>query len=192
MHADGQGAAWWRARETTVATDIHITEQAEVHTAGVRRTVPMNELRGFFSAAFATTMQAVAAQGGHPIGPPFAKYYGMPGDVIDVEAGFPIDRVIAPSGEVAGGMLPAGRTVEATHVGPYETLADSYAEVEEFIGAHHLVPGAYMWESYLSDPQAEPDPSHWRTLIQWPVTDRKDAPTTRRDEDPAVGAGMLD
>ena len=38
------GATWFRARETTVATDIHITEQAEVKTAGVRRTVAIDRV----------------------------------------------------------------------------------------------------------------------------------------------------
>lgn len=26
-----------------------------------------------------------------------------------------------------------------------------------------------MWECYLSDPGAEPDPDTWRTLIVWPL-----------------------
>lgn len=26
-----------------------------------------------------------------------------------------------------------------------------------------------MWESYLSDPVAEPDPATWRTRIMWSV-----------------------
>jgi hypothetical protein len=28
-----------------------------------------------------------------------------------------------------------------------------------------------MWESYLTDPGAEPDPETWRTLISWPRAD---------------------
>jgi effector-binding domain-containing protein len=75
------------------------------------------------------------------------------------------------------------------HVGPYETMADSYADIDDFIDAHGLIRGATMWESYLSDPQAEPDPAHWRTLIHWPITERKDAPVVRRDEQAPSGSG---
>ena len=32
-----------------------------------------------------------------------------------------------------------------------------------------LVLAEGMWESYLSDPDAEPDPATWRTLIVWPL-----------------------
>ena len=32
------------------------------------------------------------------------------------------------------------------------------------------VPGAQMWEIYLTDPAQEPDPAKWRTQICWPVS----------------------
>ena len=35
--------------------------------------------------------------------------------------------------------------------------------------AEGLTPGESMWEYYLSDPAAEPDPAVWKTLIIWPV-----------------------
>ncbi|MDR6198386.1 hypothetical protein QE374_000295 [Microbacterium sp. SORGH_AS428] len=59
-------------------------------TAVVRETVGLEEIPAFFSRAFGAIMQVLTAQGVHPIGPPFGKYYGMPGAVVDVEAGFPI------------------------------------------------------------------------------------------------------
>lgn len=34
-----------------------------------------------------------------------------------------------------------------------------------------LMPGADMWERYMSDPDAEPDPAGWGTLVCWPVAD---------------------
>jgi hypothetical protein len=32
-----------------------------------------------------------------------------------------------------------------------------------------LTNGLRVWETYLSDPDMEPDPATWRTLIVWPV-----------------------
>jgi hypothetical protein len=32
-----------------------------------------------------------------------------------------------------------------------------------------MVPAGHVWEVYLSQPQAEPDPSTWRTRIVWPL-----------------------
>src|SRR6478736_4678361 len=66
---------------------IHITEQA---VAVVRERVPMDALTGFFGRAFGAVMAAVQMQGASPAGPPFALYHGIPGETVDVEAGFPI------------------------------------------------------------------------------------------------------
>jgi effector-binding domain-containing protein len=65
--------------------------------------------------------------------------------------------------------LPGGRVVTGTHVGPYEALAQTYEQLVAWAGAEGLTLAEGMWESYLSDPGAEPDPSTWRTLIVWPL-----------------------
>jgi effector-binding domain-containing protein len=65
--------------------------------------------------------------------------------------------------------LPGGRVVVATHVGPFEAMEKTYAELIAWSQAEGLTLAEGMWESYLSDPSAEPDPSTWRTLIVWPL-----------------------
>jgi effector-binding domain-containing protein len=150
-------------------SDIRITEHNEQATAGVRQTVPMTELTEFFGRAFGATMAALEASGIHPAGPPFGKYYGMPAETVDVEAGFPVATAFGGSGDVVAGTLPAGRVVEAVHVGPYDTLETTYAEVQRFMDDKGLTAGPVMWENYLSDPEREPDPATWRTQICWPV-----------------------
>ncbi|WP_426625270.1 GyrI-like domain-containing protein [Leifsonia sp. McL0607] len=103
-------------------TDIMITQHTEQPTAVVRQTVPTGELASFFSRAFQDTMEALRAQGRFPAGPPFGKYDSMPTDTVDVEAGFPVFAPIAAAGDVVPGTLPGGRVVEATHIGPYDTM----------------------------------------------------------------------
>jgi effector-binding domain-containing protein len=151
-------------------TDIRITEQEEQPTAGLREAVPMAELTEFFGRAFSETMAVLQSQHAYPTGPPFGKYYGTPAEVVDVEAGFPVAAAIVPTAGVVPGTLPGGKVVEAIHVGPYDTMEETYAEIERFVADAGLTPGAVMWESYLSDPETEPDPSTWRTLICWPVS----------------------
>ncbi len=102
--------------------DIQISEHPQQLTAGVREKVPMAELTDFFSRAFASTMAAMQEQGVQPAGPPFGKYYGTPTAVMDVEAGFPVTAEIRAAGDVIPGTLPAGKVVEAIHVGPYDTM----------------------------------------------------------------------
>lgn len=151
--------------------DIDIAQHEEQPTAGIREQVPANNLTDFFARAFQGTMAYLQSRGLKPVGPPFGKYYGTPGETLDVEAGFPVAVTVTPAGDVIPGSLPQGRVVEAVHVGSYETLHRTYSELEHYFAAAGLRPGSIMWESYLSDPATEPDPRTWRTRICWPVAE---------------------
>ncbi|QCB98733.1 AraC family transcriptional regulator [Arthrobacter sp. PAMC25564] len=153
--------------------DIKSSQLKEQPTAVVRETVPMNALRDFFSRAFGAVMGAVQQQHVQLAGPPFALYRGMPTDVVDVEAGFPLAAPFTPAGGgdtgVSAGSLPSGHAYEAMHIGPYEKLQQTYGAIQARMQADGVTPGEAMWEYYLSDPAAEPDPSKWKTLVVWPV-----------------------
>jgi effector-binding domain-containing protein len=55
------------------------------------------------------------------------------------------------------------------HVGPYDTIQQTYGELQRYVADAGLTPGDVMWECYLSDPQSQPDPATWRTTICCPV-----------------------
>ena len=141
------------------------------HTAVVRDAIPMDALTEFFGRAFTTVYPAVMGQGVQITGPPFAFYPATPGAVVQVEAGVPVDRAVDAVGEVVPGKLPGGRAIHTMHVGPYDTLADTYGELLAWAADEGLTLAEGMWEVYLSDPDAEPDPATWRTDVFWPVLD---------------------
>jgi effector-binding domain-containing protein len=144
----------------------------------VRGDVALADLPAFFERAFHDAAQAAATAGAEIVGPPFGFYPETPTATVAVEAGFPVSARSSGSAGSAGSeagdgthrlVLPGGRAVQATHVGPYETLEQTYDELQSWMAERGLEPSAGMWESYLSDPQAEPDPATWRTIITWPV-----------------------
>jgi effector-binding domain-containing protein len=150
--------------------EMRTVELTEQPTAVLRATVPMDQLPAFFARAFAATAAVIATQGQAPAGPPFGLYHGLPSSSVDVEAGFPVGTPVVPDGVVAPGVLPGGRAVEAVHVGPYDTMGETYGRVEQWMAGRRLARGPVVWESYLSDPEREPDPATWRTVIHWPVS----------------------
>lgn len=151
-------------------TDVVIRDEPERVTVVVHRVVPMPDLPDFFARAFTATAAAARDQGTTLAGPPFALYHGMPGeDGVDVEAGFPVAAAVPGTGEVVTSLLPGGPAAVAVHVGPYERLVDTYAEVQARLAAQGLTPANEMWEEYLSDPATEPDPQTWRTVVHWPA-----------------------
>ena len=129
----------------------------------------MAELTSFFARAFGAAMHVIRAQRAVPVGPPFGAYHGAPGETVDVEAGFPVATPVDDTEGVVSSTLPGGPAVEAVHIGPYDTMTGTYGEMEAWMAEQGVSPGPVMWESYLTDPEREPDPSTWRTLIVWPI-----------------------
>lgn len=114
-------------------------------------------------------LKVAEEQGVAVTGPPFGFYPRPPAATVAVAAGFPVARSRAPSGDVDVLELPGGRAVQAVHVGPFDTLERTYHELLAWVSAQGLELAEHTWETYLSDPAAEPDPTHWQTLITWPL-----------------------
>ncbi len=152
---------------------MEITEVDEpVRTAlVVRRVVRMDEVPEFLGEAFGRCAGAAATLHKEIGGAPFAWYHGAPTTSLDVSAGLPVEYL---TGELPIGVeaveRPGGRAVTAVHVGPYDTLHDTYEAVESWMEERGLVAGDDAWEEYLTDPVAQPDQSKWETRIVLPLT----------------------
>jgi effector-binding domain-containing protein len=157
------------AAEETSMTTFTVETIEPQPAAVIRAEVPMAELREVFDRGFPAVMRVVEAQGIAITGPPFGFYPRMPGDTVAVAVGFPVAEPITADGEVEPFQLPGGRAVTGTHVGPYEALGQTYEQLMAWTEADGLTLLEGMWESYVSDPSAEPDPSTWRTLVVWPL-----------------------
>jgi effector-binding domain-containing protein len=119
--------------------------------------------------ALGQAFTAVEHVGAVPAGPPFARYFHLGADRIEFEAGVPVDRAV-PSGDGARpGELGGCRAAVALHVGPYQELSRTYDALMDWISGRGEQPSGAMWEHYLSDPDAEPDPATWRTEIFVPL-----------------------
>lgn len=152
-------------------TDItpEIVDLEPQEAVAVRGEVAVADLGGFFERAFGQAAAAAASAGAEITGPPFGLYPEVPSDTVVVEAGFPVSAPVEPSEPAHHLVLPGGRAVQVVHVGPYDALEQTYAALESWLAEHDLVGATEMWECYLSDPEAEPDPATWRTLVVWPL-----------------------
>jgi hypothetical protein len=52
----------------------------------IRTTLPMSELQDFFNRAFLELNEIIRGAGATSVGPPFARYYKVTPDAVDVEA----------------------------------------------------------------------------------------------------------
>ena len=111
-----------------------------------------------------------------PAGPPFIRYLVIDmANELDVEVGFPVLDAGGGDGRVSAGTLPAGRYASVLFTGPYDRLIDANTALIQWGAREGLrwdsrperngeVFGA-RYESYLTDPAEEPDPSKWETQV---------------------------
>lgn len=149
--------------------EYEIVKQPQVPTIGIRRTVPMAEMQEFFGEAYGKLFHEIESAGLTVAGAAYGRYRGMPTDSYDVEAGVQLTEPAGSHDEFVAGNLPEVDAVEFMHVGPYDTLRESYESIAAWMAEQGIIPGAEMWEIYLSDPMEEPDSSKWETKIVWPV-----------------------
>jgi effector-binding domain-containing protein len=150
-------------------TEPELVDEEAVTTAVVRAVVPAAGLTGFFDSAFRELVTTTTEQGLALLGPAFALYRGPFGETVDLEVGFPVDRVVRAQGNVVAGELPGGRLARVTHSGSFDGLGEAWARLADWVAAQGRTPGAQRWESYVTQPSPDMDPRDLRTELFWPV-----------------------
>jgi effector-binding domain-containing protein len=146
----------------------------EIRTADPRpvvyreASVARAELGGRLGELLPAVYAEILAAGGQPDGAPFVRFQ-RDGEPLQVQAGLPVTAPVAATPPSVAGELPGGRHAVAVHTGPYDTLPESWRRLREWLAAHGERPAAPGWESYLTDPGSEPDPSRWVTEITVPL-----------------------
>lgn len=138
------------------------------HTAVVTVTTPLHRIGETMGEAFGTVFAALAKAGVKPAGPPMCKYLASSEDSVTYEAGVPVAEPFASEGKVTASQIGGRTAAVGLHVGPYDTLVETYSKLQSWLERQGRKPSTVMWESYLDDPD-ETEPSQLRTEIFWPA-----------------------
>lgn len=99
--------------------------RAEQPYVGIRRHVTIAEIDTVLAPRYPELSTWLEAQGVHPAGAPFFRYYSMEMDAdIEMEVGIPVHAVPPLTGEIQAGLLPAGQYATLKHTGDYDELYD--------------------------------------------------------------------
>lgn len=123
----------------------------------------MGEGFGRLSALFAEARAEMA-------GMPMCHYVEYDETSTTFQLGFPCRPEEVGALRAAGlsiGETPAGATMKAVHLGPYDSVGSTYNAMIEAMKAQGLVAARDMWEVYHSPPETPPE--QIRTEILWPV-----------------------
>ena len=145
-----------------------IREQAAQPVLSIRTRTPVQELPQAFGRAYGEIALYLGELGEHPAGPPFAAYYNMDMQDLDVEIGFPVSRVLSGKGEIQPGEIPAGRVATCLHTGPYGEIEPAYNALSKWIQGNGYEAAGVAYEMYLNDPEETP-PQELKTQILFPL-----------------------
>jgi effector-binding domain-containing protein len=95
----------------------------------------------------------IAKNGMEPAGAPYAMYFNMDMENLEVEAGFPVEKALPGEGEVISSTIPGGEVASTIHKGSFDTLEQSYTALTSFVKEQNKVPTGICYEVYLSDPE---------------------------------------
>src|SRR5690606_31659672 len=149
---------------TYQVTDRVLPEQ---DTAVVRGEMPVHEMAIWLAEAYRDVVEYLVRTNVTPSGPPFARFTFL-NDTVAVEAGFPVPHEVAGDGAVEPSRLPGGPAAVTVHIGRYEELDKAYEAVNRWLAEHGRAQAGPHWEVYHTDPNAEPDPTAWRTEVVVP------------------------
>lgn len=143
---------------------VHERQVERRRVATIRETIPMSMIGEDLSAGFGEIAEASEAASETLQGTPFAVYYEVGTNEVDVELGFPVTGEVN-SGRVHTRTMEARRVASTLHVGPYDEVGPAYEALTRWIEEHdHTVAGPPS-EIYLNDPTTGDEP---RTEVQLP------------------------
>lgn len=155
----------------TVTTINLVPQPVLLARRTVRRSAIPQTIAETLPQIFLFAQKQGLALSGHPL----TRYPEITPGMVTIE---PAMRVAAGSASVGGAdesgvvldTLPGGPAAMTLHTGPYDTLPDAYAALEEWMKAQGKTPSGAPWESYVTDPGTTPNPADWKTEVYWPLS----------------------
>lgn len=138
--------------------------------AYISLTSNLDDMPNAMADGFGTLARLFASAEVVMTGNPLAHYLAFEIDIVDFDLGFPVLAQDAERLKGAGlliGETPGGRSMVATHVGPYDTVSKTYKVMDRTMRALNVEGAKDMWESYQSPPDTPPE--EIRTEVIWPL-----------------------
>ncbi len=147
---------------------VELKDEPAQPVLSTRTRAAVDQLPMVFGKVYGEIMQYLGAMGEQPAGPPFAAYYNLDMQNLDIEVGFPVAKRLPGKGDIQAGEIAGGKFASCLYVGPYADCGAVYEAVNKFIVENGYAPTGVSYEYYLNDPNATPHEEP-QTLIVLPV-----------------------
>lgn len=136
---------------------FELEEKAAQPTISIRTRAAVENLPQVFGTAYGAIMNYLSETGIEPSGAPYAGYFNMDMQDLDIEIGFPVLQTITGKDEIKPSEIPAGKQVSCLYTGPYSQVEPAYNAIMEWISANGYTATGECYEFYLNDPSETPE-----------------------------------
>jgi effector-binding domain-containing protein len=134
----------------------------------IRTHTAVKNLPALVGQSYGAIAQYLGQLGQAPAGAPFAAYYNMDMENLDVEIGFPVATRLPGQGNIQPSEIPGGKAGACLYTGPYDKMPPAYEALTAWMKAQGHEATGVAYEIYLNDPQQVP-PEAIQTQIVFPI-----------------------
>ncbi|KAA3657756.1 MAG: AraC family transcriptional regulator [Chloroflexi bacterium] len=136
--------------------NCEVKEQPAQPVLSIRTRTPVQQLPQVLGEVYGKIGQYLGERQQPPAGAPFAAYYNMDIEDLDVEIGFPVATKLAGKDDIQANEIPEGHIASCLHVGPYNEVGPAYKALTQYVKEQGFEPTGIAYEFYLNDPMENP------------------------------------
>jgi effector-binding domain-containing protein len=148
--------------------DIQEIETEETKYLLITDEVEPTNIAMYFAENFPKIMGYAQENGASMAGSPTGIYFTWTDTLTKMAAAIPVDKEVAGNDEIEYRVIPAGNALRVDHYGNYDEVGPAHYAMEEYANekGYSL---SFAIETYVTDPEEEPDTSKWLTQITYPI-----------------------
>lgn len=147
---------------------MEILDMKEKLTLIIRKTTSIQKMPSVLGTCYGEIIQYVKEIGAKEPIESFVVYHNMDMSNLEIDVGFTVPEKLPGKGHIEMSLIRAGKYATALHEGPYDTLADTYNELTEFVKKKGFEAEDWVYEVYLNNPMDSPEEPP-RTMIYFPL-----------------------
>jgi effector-binding domain-containing protein len=148
--------------------NIELVEQETQTVIFIRTRTSFADMPKLIGESYCKITAYLGELGEQPAGMPYAAYYNLDMQDMDLEMGFPVARQLPGKGEIKPGIIPAGKYVTCLYQGPYSQMERAYNEIFKWLQENNRELTGVYYEYYYNSPDEVPE-SELLTKIAIPV-----------------------
>jgi effector-binding domain-containing protein len=152
-----------------MAWNIELKEKPLQYTLVIRKRASVLELPKIIGECYGAIGKYLGELGEQPSNAPFVAYYNLDMENLDLEIGFPVNKILPGKDDIVGGEIPAGPFVTCLYKGPYSDMKNLYEDMMKWIAENGYEMSGAAYEYYLNSPAEVKDESEYLTIVELQV-----------------------